>query len=172
MEAGGDTAAVCENASGKNGDVLKIAKLVQELNVYKWVRSKIRLEMERCLLTIAVVKSWKSLPTRIQWLLPKWRLVKLWNGFICCGASGRPLSPGSLFLFYICLLKLLLSANYFPLKRKVATIKKTWRAHTQSIHQQSGKGSISLFVTVFSGLLRSLLSWPLNCNMYTYYRQN
>lgn len=47
MEAGGDGAAVCENAGGMNGDVLKIAKVVQELKVYKWTRSKFRLEMRR-----------------------------------------------------------------------------------------------------------------------------
>lgn len=35
MEAGGDRAAVCESAGGMNGDVLKTAKVMQELKVYK-----------------------------------------------------------------------------------------------------------------------------------------
>lgn len=45
-------------------------------------------------------------------------------------------------------------------------------ARTQSVYHQGGKGSINLSVTICSSLLRPLLSWPLNCNMYTYYRQN
>lgn len=168
MEAGGATAAACENAGGMNGDVLKIAKMVQELKVYKWDRSKFRLEIKRWLPIITAVESWKSLPNKIKWLLPKWSLVWLWNGFIQRGASGRTLSPGSLFLLYM-FVKIAFKCQLFSSPKKGSHRNEKM---AQSIHQQSGKGSISLFVTMFSGLLRSLLSWPLNCNMYTYYRQN
>lgn len=44
MEAGGDAAAVCENAGGKNKDILKTDKITWELKIYKWARSKIKLK--------------------------------------------------------------------------------------------------------------------------------
>jgi len=59
------TTAVCKNADGMNGDVLKTAKIVQELKVYKWARSKFRLEVKRWHPIITAVESWKSLPMKI-----------------------------------------------------------------------------------------------------------
>lgn len=68
---------------------------------------------------------------------------------------------------YIRLLKL----ELFSSPREDSHREKTWHTCKVCISKVS-RGPLAFSVSVFSGLLRSLLIWPLNCKMYTDYRQN